>query len=90
MLLGLILAPGGQVQITYETFHKGWSVLWCSFLDASAHDTKRERDADMSETEGKHSYNEQRRLKQDPPPPESPYHRFMVVLKYYNFLTLTV
>ena len=32
MLLGLSLASGGRAQITYETLHKVWIILLCSFL----------------------------------------------------------
>ena len=31
MLLGLILEPGGRAQVTYENFHKKWSIVWCSY-----------------------------------------------------------
>ena len=44
----------------------------------------------MAAIEGYNSFDEQIRLKQDPLPLESTYHKFMVVLTYYTVLTLTV
>ena len=35
MIFGLKLVPGGQTQITSETLHKGWIMIWCFFLDAT-------------------------------------------------------
>ena len=50
MLLGLSLVQGGREQITYEILHKGWSILWCLFLDESRRAPKRYREEDMAET----------------------------------------
>ena len=42
----------------------------------------------MAAIEGNRSYDEDGWLKQDPPSPESTYHKFIVVLTYYTVLTL--
>ena len=55
MILGLSLVPGGRAQITYETLHKGWSMLWLYFLYATHSTSELERGVDMSETEVNHS-----------------------------------
>ena len=90
MILGLILVPGGWDQITYKTIHKGWNMLWCYFINVPQHASGRKRGADMSEAEGNHSYNGQIRLKQDLPPPEPKYYKFMVGLTDYTVTTFTV
>ena len=90
MLLVPRLAPRGQAQIIYKTLHKGWSMPWCSFLYATKCESERKREADMAAIEGYNSFDEQIRLKRDPLPLESTYHKFMVVLTYYTVLTLTV
>ena len=35
ILFGISLALGGREKVTCKTFHRGWSMLWCSFLDAN-------------------------------------------------------
>ena len=44
----------------------------------------------MEPTKGNKYYNDHRKLKMYQQPPEEKYHKFMVFLKYYTALTLTV
>ena len=90
MLLRLRLEPGSWAQTTYKTLHKGWSMIWCYFLDTTKYASERYIEADMTETRGNCSYDEKIKLKRYPLPPESTYHKFMGVMKDYTDLELTV
>ena len=51
IILGLCLAPGGQEKKTYGTLHKGWIMLWWSFIDSSLCASELDWEEYMSETE---------------------------------------
>ena len=52
ILLEISLGPGCRAKITYETFHKLWRTMLCSFIYATQHASERKRGADMSGREG--------------------------------------